>query len=385
MRITVAIDSFKGCISSAEAGEAAAKGITLACPDADVAVFPIADGGEGTVQALTAVPNGRCRYVAVTDPVGNRVKACYGIVGSTAIIEIASAAGLALVDRRQRNPMHTTTYGVGEMIRDAIEIGCRDFIIGLGGSATNDCGIGMLQALGFVFLDKSGNSVPFGADGLIKVRTIVCENAMSELRDCSFRIACDVTNPLCGPNGCSAVFAPQKGASEADIPIMDAAMADFAALTWQTYEFADETAAGAGAAGGLGYAFMTYLGGRMQSGIKLIMERIGLEESIADSELVITGEGRLDAQTVMGKVPIGVAEAAVRHGKPVFALAGCIGEGADACNSHGIDAFFPILRSPMSLSEAMDAETAKKNITATVQQIMNLYLSAQKHCGKASK
>lgn len=377
MKITVAIDSFKGCISSAEAGNAAAKGILRAFPSADVTVFPIADGGEGTVDALTEALGGRIVTARVTSPVGQKIFARYGIAGSTAIIEIAAAAGLALTPDAERNPMHTTTYGVGEMIRNAIDNGCRDFIIGLGGSATNDCGMGMLKALGFEFLDNDGSHVPFGAEGVIKTAFISCKNVLPKLSECSFKIACDVKNPLCGPSGCSAVFAPQKGALPQDIPVMDAAMARFAELTKQIFPQANAAAPGAGAAGGLGFAFMTYLGGSMHSGIKLIIDRTGIEESIASSDLVITGEGRLDAQTAMGKVPSGIAGLAKRHGKPVVALAGCIGDGADECLMQEIDAYFPILRSPMELKQAMDPKTAAENLAATAQQVMRLYLSAQ--------
>lgn len=373
MKVVIAIDSFKGSISSFEAGNSAALGIKRVCPDAEICVMPIADGGEGTVEALVEGMKGKIRQVTVKDSLGRNITAAYGIVGDTAVIEMSAAAGIFLLNKSELNPMHTTTYGVGEMIKDAIMNGCRDFIIGIGGSATNDGGVGMLQALGFEFLDGNGKAVPFGAKGVGMIEKITDDKALPELKECNFNIACDVTNPLCGKLGCSAVYGPQKGATEGDIKVMDKALAHYGELTSQKYKNADMNAAGAGAAGGLGFAFMAYLGGKLQSGIELILDKIGIEEKISGADLVITGEGRIDSQTVMGKAPIGIARLAKKHGKDVIAFAGCVTRDSNVCNSHGIDAIFPILRSVSTLEEAMDAENAKMNMADTAEQAVRLW------------
>ena len=340
--------------------------------DAEVCVMPVADGGEGTVEALVSGLNGSVRELTVLDPLGREISAEYGIVGDTAVIEAAAAAGISLISDDELNPMNTTTYGVGEMIKDAALSGCRNFIIGIGGSATNDGGIGMLQALGYKFLDKNGKSVPFGAKALNAIADIKIENALSVLNECSFNIACDVTNPLCGKNGCSFIFAPQKGASAEDIPIMDKGMGHYADLTRKLCECVDPEFPGAGAAGGLGFAFMAYLGGTLRSGIDLVLEMTGIDECIRNSDIVVTGEGKIDAQTSMGKAPAGVARIAKKHGKPVIAFAGSVASGAESCNKCGIDAFFPIIKGPCSLSDAMKRENALKNLEDTAEQVFRL-------------
>lgn len=374
MKITVAIDSFKGSLSTLEAGEAAKNGITRVFPDAKVSVCPLADGGEGTVDALTLGRAENLRAVTVSDPLGRPTVARYGMIngGKTAIIEIAAAAGITLISREERDPLRTTTYGAGELIRDAIGRGCRDFIVGIGGSATNDCGLGMLSALGFEFSDADGNPIPMGAEGVGQCRRISREHAAAELRECTFHIACDVTNPLYGERGCSAVYGPQKGATAETVPLMDGWLRDFSRLAAETLGVDNAELPGAGAAGGLGYAFVSFLGGRLESGIDLVIRETRLEDEIKDSDLVITGEGRLDEQSVMGKAPIGVASIAKKYGVPVIAVSGCVTDGARLCNDSGIDAFFPIVRRPCTLAEAMERKTAQANLADTVEQAIRL-------------
>ena len=374
MKVPVAIDSFKGSLSSMEAGNAVRTGIRRVYPDALVEVRPLADGGEGTVDALAAGMNGVIHEISVTGPLGEPVTARYGIIESThtAIMEMSQAAGITLVPAEKRNPLFTTTYGVGEMIRDAMDKGCRRFIMGIGGSATNDGGVGMLQALGYDFLDKEGRQVPYGAQGLEILKTISDKNVLPELADCHFYIACDVTNMLCGDLGCSAVYGPQKGATPEMIVQMDQWLERYAALARQAFPKADPKQPGTGAAGGLGFAFLSFTNAVLESGIKLVLEETRLADYIKDADIVITGEGRMDAQTAMGKAPEGVARLAKTFGKPVLAFAGAVTRDAAACNNAGIDAFFPILRSVVSLEEAMDPKTAASNMVDTAEQVFRV-------------
>lgn len=379
MKVVVAIDSFKGSLSSMEAGTAVAEGIYRADKDAEVTVRPLADGGEGTVEALTAGMNGRIESVKVTGPLGNTVEASYGIIAETktAIIEMAAAAGITLLAEKDRNPLYTTTYGVGELMQDAMKKGCRNFIVGIGGSATNDGGVGMLQALGYGFLDAAGRQVPYGAEGLARIVKITDDRVVPELKECHFKIACDVTNPLCGEQGCSAVFGPQKGATLSMVEEMDKWLMHYAALTKEKYPQSDRNKPGTGAAGGLGFAFLSYTNAALDSGVKIILEETKLEEHIKSADIVITGEGRLDSQTIMGKAPIGVARMAKQYGKKVLAFSGCVTEDAVLCNRHGIDAYFPILRSVTTLKEAMAPECAKENLAAAVEQVFRLITCLQ--------
>lgn len=374
MKVVVAIDSLKGSLSSLEAGEAIKEGILKAMPETEVCVRPLADGGEGTVEALALGMGGKLETVKVTGPLGEPVDCVYGILedSKTAIMEMSGAAGITLVPEADRNPIHTTTYGVGEVIKDAIAKGCRHFIVGIGGSATNDGGIGMLQALGYGMLDENGVQVPFGAKGLKEIKTITDDQVIPELKECTFRVACDVTNTLCGEFGCSAVFGPQKGADAAMIIQMDKWLADYAKLTAEKYEKANAAQAGTGAAGGLGFAFLAYTNAVLESGIKIILEETKLESYVKDADIVVTGEGRLDGQTVFGKAPIGVAKIAKKYGKMVIAFAGAVTADAIACNEHGIDAFFPILRRIQTLQEAMEPANAKENMVSTVEQVFRL-------------
>ena len=374
MKAVVVIDSLKGSLTSMEAGNDVAEGILRADAQAEVVVRPLADGGEGTVDALVCGMKGTIQNAVVTGPLGAPVNCEYGIIEQTktAVIEMAGAAGITLISEEERNPMHTTSYGVGEVIKDAITKGCRRFIIGIGGSATNDGGIGMLQALGYGFLDKENKQIPFGAKGLEKLETITDAYVIPELAECEFRIACDVTNTLCGENGCSAVYGPQKGATPSMIMQMDKWLEYYAALAKKLYPKANALQAGAGAAGGMGFAFLSFTNAVLESGIKIVLEETQLESYIEDADMVITGEGRLDGQTAMGKAPVGVARLAKRHHIPVIAFAGSLTKEAVECNKNGIDAFFPILRNIVTLEDAMKPENAKVNLSDSVEQVFRL-------------
>ena len=374
MMIVVLMDSFKGSITSAEAGNAVKEGILAVDKAARIAVYPFADGGEGTLEAfLSADKDSRKIKVNVSDPRGRRTEAYYGVLrDDMAVIEIAQAAGLCLLSDEERDPLHTTTKGVGELIKHAISEGCRKFIIALGGSATNDCGIGMLKELGFEINNDKGFPVDDGAMGLSKAVTVRDNNVIPHLKECSFTIACDVKNPLYGKNGASHVFAPQKGALPEDIEKMDKWMEDFSDMVRESYPNAEPFSEGAGAAGGLGFAFRTFLNGHMEPGAEVLLKRTGIEEQISKADLIITGEGRIDEQTCMGKVPIRIAEIAKKYGKPVIAIAGCVGKGYEKCHESGIDVIFPTVSRPMRIQEAMGKETAKENVKRTAYEIARL-------------
>ncbi len=381
MKVVIAFDSFKGSISSIEAGNAVAKGIKRFSTDIDTVVRPMADGGEGTVDALVDGLGGRIEAVQVTGPLSEKVTAKYGIIfDDTAVIEMSSAAGLYLVPKDKRNPLYTTTYGLGEMISDAIDKGIHKFLIGIGGSATNDGGAGMLQALGFELLDNNGNQIKTGAIGLKDICRISSQLIRKELKECTFSIACDVENPLCGENGCSNVFGPQKGATPVMIKDMDKWLSRYAKLSAEVSPDADPAIPGSGAAGGLGFAFRTFLGAELKSGAELVIEATKLSEYVKDADLVITGEGMLDGQTSLGKTPIGVAKLAKKYGKTVVAMAGGIGEGATKCNENGIDAFFSIVPGPCKLEDAMKSQNAVKNIENVTEQIIRLYETFKPVC-----
>lgn len=324
--------------------------------------------------------NGRYEKITVTDPLGRPTDAVYGILedSHTAVIEMLAAAGITLIDAKDRNPMNTTTYGVGEMIKDAIGKGCRHFFIGIGGSATNDGGIGMLQALGYGMLDTEGKQVSFGAKGLAELVSITDEDVLPELKECTFQIACDVKNPLCGELGCSAIFGPQKGATPDMIAQMDSWLGKYALLTANRYKKADSNYPGTGAAGGMGFAFLSYMNAELRSGVQIVLEETKLEEYVKDADIVVTGEGCLDGQSVMGKAPIGVAALAKKHHKKVIAFAGCVTEDAKVCNQNGIDAFFPILRNVVTREEAMHTDNARRNMTDTAEQVFRLIKAMEK-------
>lgn len=373
-KIVVAIDSFKGSLSTFEAGKAIDEAAKEVYKNVEVSISPIADGGEGTVEAVISATNGEFVKTVVCNPLGDKIEAAYGYIPhtKTAVIEMSAAAGITLINESERNPMHTTTFGVGEMILDAISKGCRKFLIGIGGSATNDGGIGMLQALGFEFLDENGKQVLFGAKGLKDIVAIRTENAAKELKECSFCVACDVKNVLCGDNGCSAIYGPQKGATPEMIRNMDLWLENYANLTKEIIPTSDANTPGAGAAGGLGFAFMSYLEATLESGIDLVIKETALESLIKDADIVVTGEGRLDGQSYMGKAPIGVAKLAKKYNKPVIAFSGSVTDDAIVCNEHGIDAFFPIVRKPCTLEEAMKRDNAYKNLKDTACQVFKL-------------
>ena len=378
MKVVVAIDSFKGSLSSMEAGQAIAEGVKRVYQNAEVVVRPLADGGEGTVEALVEGMGGIFVTKEVTGPLGEKVDAVYGVIESeedsskTAIIEMSAAAGITLVPEKSRNPMNTTTYGVGELILDAIERGCRHFIVGIGGSATNDGGVGMLQALGYDFLTREGKAISYGGDGLRELASIEDVNVHPKLKECTFKVACDVTNPLCGENGSSAIFGPQKGATPEMVQELDQLLLHYAELSKEMNANADRFYPGTGAAGGMGFAFLTYTNATLESGIQIVLKETKLEELIATADFVVTGEGRLDGQTALGKAPIGVASLAKKHQKKVLAFAGAVTPDAKECNQHGIDAFFPILRGIVTLKEAMDKENAHRNMVDTVEQVFRV-------------
>lgn len=378
MKVVVAIDSFKGSLSSMEAGQAIAEGVKRVYQHAEVVVRPLADGGEGTVEALVEGMGGVFVTKEVTGPLGEKVEAVYGIIESkddlskTAIIEMSAAAGITLVPEESRNPMNTTTYGVGELILDAIERGCRHFIVGIGGSATNDGGVGMLQALGYDFVTREGKAISYGGNGLRELASIEESNVHPTLKECTFKVACDVTNPLCGENGSSAIFGPQKGATPEMVQELDQLLLHYAELSKKVNSHADRFYPGTGAAGGMGFAFLTYTNATLESGIQIVLTETKLEELIATADFVVTGEGRLDGQTALGKAPIGVASLAKKHQKKVLAFAGAVTPDAKECNQHGIDAFFPILRGVVTLKEAMNKEVAHQNMVDTVEQVFRV-------------
>lgn len=378
MKVVVAIDSFKGSLSSMEAGQAIEEGVKCVYQNAEVVVRPLADGGEGTVEALVEGMGGIFVNKEVTGPLGEKVEATYGIIESkddlskTAIIEMSAAAGITLVPEESRNPMNTTTYGVGELILDAIERGCRHFIVGIGGSATNDGGVGMLQALGYDFVTQEGKAISYGGNGLRELVSIEESNVHPTLKECTFKVACDVTNPLCGENGSSAIFGPQKGATPEMVQELDQLLLHYAELSKGINANADRFYPGTGAAGGMGFAFLTYTNATLESGIQIVLTETKLEELIITADVVVTGEGRLDGQTALGKAPIGVASLAKKHQKKVLAFAGAVTPDAKECNQHGIDAFFPILRGVVTLKEAMNKEVAHQNMVDTVEQVFRV-------------
>jgi glycerate kinase len=375
MKIVIAIDSFKGSLTSCDAADAIKRGIEKACGNvAEVIIKPLADGGEGTVEALVKGMGGEKRRCKVTGPLGKSVFCEYGYLSNTntAIIEMAGAAGIDLVPKNSRNPLKTTTMGVGEVIREAVKSGVKNFIIGIGGSVTNDCGIGMLTALGYKFLDGSGKEVGYNGAALEGIVTIDNSGVIPELKHCNFQIACDVTNPLCGSHGASHIFAPQKGATPEMVDTLEKGCMHFADVVKTTYGFDYRDYKGAGAAGGLGFAFISFLRTSLKSGIKLILEEIKLEEDIKTADYVITGEGKLDAQTVMGKAPIGVAKLAKQYGAKVIAFSGALTEESRLCNTEGIDAFFSITNKAMSLEEAMTKSVAEENMELASEQVFRL-------------
>lgn len=368
MHIVIAPDSFKGSASAKEITRAIADGLIASglLTQQDLDLVPMADGGEGTVDALVAATGGRIVQRRVTGPLGEPVDAFFGILGdgTTAVIEMAAAAGLHLVPPEKRNPLITTTFGVGELIKSALDAGCRTLLIGIGGSATNDGGAGMAQSLGARLLDERGNDIGFGGGALSRLTRIDLSGLDPRLREAEFLVACDVTNPLTGQNGASFVYGPQKGATKEMVRVLDENLRHYAAVIRRDLGVDVETVPGAGAAGGLGAGLMAFCNAQLKRGVELVINAVRLEERVRDANLVITGEGKLDFQTGFGKVPHGVAQVAKRYGKPVIAIVGQMGEGAERCREWGIDACFAIIDKPMSEADAMANASALVRRTA---------------------
>lgn len=379
MKIVILMDSFKGSLDSINCGNAVKQGILKAMPDSEISVFPLADGGEGMARTLSESLNATWIPLSVTGPLTDSVAAGYGYIehSRTAILEMVSASGLALLTPEQYDPFRTSTYGVGELINHAMEKGCLNFIIGIGGSATNDGGIGMLKALGYQFFDKDGKDVGHGASALSQINQIDFQKVNPLLSECRFQIACDVTNPLCGKNGATYVYGPQKGLLPDQLSSVDEGMRHYAEIVSATILKNVSDIPGTGAAGGLGFAFLSFLNAELIPGAQLILNRLNLEEKIKAADLVITGEGKLDYQTVLGKAPITVARLAKKYQKKVIAFSGCIGTGAELTIPEGIDAFFPVLCDICSFEEALSPEKAKENLKTTAEQVfrlINLYI-----------
>lgn len=354
MKIVIAPDSFKDSLSAQGVADAIARGLAEVWPDAQLIQCPMADGGEGTVESVLAACNGQWRHTRVRGPLGAAVEARWGwlVESRTAIIEMAEASGLQLVPPGQRDACSSSTYGTGELIRAALDEGAGRVILAIGGSATNDGGAGAMQALGVALLDDQGRSLPPGGLALANLARIDLSDLDPRLAHVSFEIAADVDNPLCGPHGASAVFGPQKGATAEQAQALDRALGHFAEQCARvlTKDVRDEP--GSGAAGGLGFAAKAFLGAQFRTGVDVVAQLTGLAEAVSGADLVITGEGRFDAQTLRGKTPFGVARIARQHGVPVLVIAGTLGEGYQALYEHGIDAAFALANGPMTLQEA---------------------------------
>lgn len=373
-KIVIASDSFKGSLSSAEVAACGERAVHRLFPDCKVVQLPVADGGEGTVETLTAALGGQSVTAIVHDPLGRLITARYGWIAQeqTALIEMAAASGLPLLPLEERNPWLTSTYGTGELIRNALERGCHKFLIAIGGSATNDGGMGLLQALGFRFLDAEGKELPGCGGSLQQIQQIDSSGVLVDLAQCQFTVACDVTNPFYGPTGAAYVFAPQKGADAEMVEALDQGLRHFAQLIHTTQGIAIDQLAGAGAAGGLGGGLVAFLNARLTPGIEMVLDALRFDTQITGADLIITGEGKLDAQTCMGKTPLGILRRAQQQGIPVVALGGAV-EASEALNQCGFLAVFPILPYPTSLTEAMDSSFTQQNIERTIAQVLRLF------------
>src|SRR5579883_1608213 len=373
MRVVVAPQSLKGSLSAAQTGQAIARGVREVYPDAEMSIVPVADGGEGTAQALVDASGGRMLQREVTGPLGTPVKAFFGVMGDgrTAVIEMAASSGLPLVPPEQRDPRITTTYGVGELILAALDEGCTHVIIGIGGSATNDGGAGMAQALGARLLDVQGRELPFGGAALASLERIEADRMDARLQRCSFEVASDVTNPLCGPTGASAVYGPQKGATPAMVAELDAALAHYAQIHARDLGQTVQNIPGAGAAGGLGAGLLAFLHARMRPGAQIVLEATRLEERLREADLAITAEGRLDSQTAYGKSVGAVAALAKKYGLPVLAIAGSLEENYQELYNLGIDGIAVLPSAPMTLAEAM--EQADRLTTEATERALRIF------------
>jgi glycerate 2-kinase len=372
MKFLVASDSFKDSLSAYEVGEAARQGILSVIPDAGVENSPMADGGEGTIDALLACMEGKEKEVVVHDPLMNRITASYVVLEEdTVFIESARSSGLPLVPFEYRDPMKTNTYGLGEQIRDAVQSGYRNIVISLGGSATNDGGVGMLQALGWKFYDRDGDLVGNEENPMLKVASFSDDDRLPGLGQCTFTIASDVTNPFYGLQGAAHIFGKQKGATDRDIIQLDKSLADLAELFEKAYGINLQHVAGAGAAGGLGGGIAAGLKGVIQSGVETIAKLTNLEEKVAEADVIFTGEGSLDKQSLMGKVPVGVAKLAKKHGKKVIGIAGRVDTDLREVNQY-LDAVFSIQTECRSLEEALSKEVSSEQVRVTVEQVVRL-------------
>lgn len=355
MKVVIAPDSFKESLTAKQVCDAIQAGLARVWHDAKFVAIPVADGGEGTVQSLVDATQGRLVEVKVMGPQGKRVEAFYGMLGDnqTAVIEMAAASGLHHVPVAQRDPKLTTSFGTGELIRHALDQGVTKLIIGLGGSATNDGGVGMLAALGARFTNADGDPIQLTGGGLHELTHIDLQDFDPRLQHCDILVACDVNNPLCGDKGASAVFGPQKGATPEDVQLLDGVLRQFGLLTEKVTGKMVLESAGAGAAGGMGAALLAYAQARLRPGIEIVLETVQLAHQVSDADLVITGEGRIDSQTVHGKTPMGVAKVAKRFDVPVLALCGCTGDNYQAVYQCGIDAVFAAVPRAMSLEDAL--------------------------------
>ncbi len=373
MNVLIAIDSFKGCLSSKELSDEINEAIKEVSSSFEVRKIAIADGGEGTKEALISQLNAKEVKLTVKNPIFENIEASYAILENhTALIEMASSSGLDLIPKDKQNPLKTSTFGLGQMIKDALDKSCNKFIIGIGGSATNDGGMGMLNALGFEFIDQNSNILAPCGESLSKVYRICSKNADERLKNCEFDIACDVDNPFYGKNGAAYVYAKQKGASESDIAFLDKGLEDFCELIKKDIKKDISKLSGAGAAGGLGGGFCAFLDAKLCSGTDIIFNLLGIETHISWADIIITGEGRLDFQTTMGKAPSAIAKLAKKQNKPVIALAGTFEDEAKKAHDCGVSAMFSIMDKPMTLEEAMDKNTAKKLIKKSSYEIFCL-------------
>ncbi|MBV4368842.1 glycerate kinase [Erwinia phyllosphaerae] len=369
MKIVIAPDSYKESLSAQQVAMQIEQGFSEIFPEAEYVRLPVADGGEGTVEAMVAATKGKMVRLNVTGPLGKEVEAFYGLSGddSCAYIEMAAASGLELVPVAQRNPLITTSYGTGELIRSALDKGVEHFIIGIGGSATNDGGAGMVQALGAKLLDKEGRQIGFGGEKLAELSKIELGELDPRLKNCRFEVACDVTNPLLGEQGASAVFGPQKGATPELVNQLDRALAHYAEIIRRDLDIDVLTIPGGGAAGGMGAALHAFCQAELRRGIEIVTEALGLDELVKDATLVITGEGRIDSQTIHGKVPIGVAKVAKRYNKPVIGIAGSLTKDVAVVHQHGLDAVFSVIYSVCTLDDAL--ASAADNVRMTARNI----------------
>ncbi len=376
MKVVIASDSFKESLSSARVAEAAEYGIRKVYPEAHIAKFSVSDGGEGLTESIVSALGGRHVSKRVGDPLGRSIEAVYGICSDTAVIEMAAASGLPLVVPQERNPMHTTTFGTGELIADAIDKGCRKILLGMGGSATCDGGTGMLEALGWKFLDRDGKTLRGIGGNLAAIEAIDDSGVSDAVKETEFTIACDVRNPFSGPQGASYIFSPQKGASPQEVELLDRGLTHFASVIASKYGTDITSMEGSGAAGGLGGACKAFLNATLKRGIEMVLDAINIDDALSDADLVITGEGKIDSQTPSGKTAAGVLGRCRRYGVPCVAIGGMVAM-CDELQHSGFAGIFPILSRPCTLQEAMDESTAFDNVARTASQIVSLFNAAR--------